>query len=193
MKEPQPTFFPLSVDAVDEADYSDPGGGDFEALSRDRVPVRSMVEADLDALACIDRKITGQDRTEYLRAKLAEALYDSGVRVSLVAELDGSPMGFVMARMDFGEFGHTEPVAVIDTIGVDPDFTGRGVGEALLSQLLTNLAGLNVERVETTVARADFDLLGFLYHCGFEPSQRLAFAKTVTSAGEPTASLGHEL
>ena len=181
MKERRPSFSPLSLDAAGEADYSDPRGDDFDALSRDRVPVRSMVEDDLDALGRIDRKITGRNRSEYLRAKLAEALYDSGVRVSLVAELDGNPRGFVMARMDFGELGRTEPVAVIDTIGVDPDFTGQGVGKALLSQLLANLAGLNVERVETTLARTDLDLLGFLYHCGFEPSQRLAFSKTVTS------------
>lgn len=180
-------FLPLSADAAAEADYSNPAGADFDVLSRDRMPVRSMVEDDLEVLARIDRKITGQDRTEYLRAKLAEALYDSGVRVSLVAELEGNSVGFIMARMDFGEFGHTEPVAVIDTIGVHPDFTGRGVGEALISQLLANLAGLHVEQVETTVAQTDFDLLGFFYRCGFEPSQRLAFSKNLAPEGRSAA------
>ncbi len=179
MKEPKSLFAPLEVDAPGEADYSDPGGPDFDPLSRDRVPVRSMVAGDLDALVRIDRQISGQDRTEYLHRKLDEALYDSGVRVSLVAEIDEVAAGFVMARMDFGEFDRTEPVAEIDTIGVDPEFAGRGVGKALVSQLLANLDALHVERVETTVARADFDLLGFLYHCGFGPSQQLVFNKRV--------------
>jgi len=31
-----------------------------------------------------------------------------------------------MAQLDFGGFGHTDAVAVIDTIGVHPDFAGRG-------------------------------------------------------------------
>ena len=33
--------------------------------------------------------ITGRDRTAYYRRKLAEVLTESGIRVSLVAELDG--------------------------------------------------------------------------------------------------------
>ena len=179
MKEPRPNFLPLSVDAEAEVDYSDPAKLDYDALSRDRIPVRSMVEGDLGALVRIDRKITGRNRGDYLRRKLEEALFDSGVRVSLVAELGGDPVGFVMARMDFGEFDRTEPVAVIDTIGVHPEFGGSGVGKALLSQLFVNLAALEVEWLETTVAREDFELLGFLYRCGFEPSQQLRFRKTV--------------
>ncbi|MGC2519091.1 MAG: GNAT family N-acetyltransferase, partial [Burkholderiales bacterium] len=70
-----------------------------------------------------------------------------------------------------------EPVAVIDTIGVDPGFAGTGIGTALLSQLFVNLEALHVERVETVIARENFDLLGFFYRAGFGPSQRLAFVK----------------
>ena len=51
-----------------------------------------------------------------------------------------------MARVDLGEFGRVETTAVIDTIGVDPDYQNKGVGRALVSQLLTNLGTLRVER-----------------------------------------------
>ncbi len=162
-----------------EPDYSDPSGDDAQSLARDRSPVRSMVAADLPALARIDRRITGRDRGAYLERKLAEALEESGIRVSLVAELDGSPAGFVMARVDYGEFGRTEPEAVLDTIGVDPRHAHEHVAEALVSQLLANLAGLRVERVRTEVAWDAFDLLGFLKYCGFRPSQRLSFTRKV--------------
>lgn len=178
MNEPQALRIPVPVDAAAEADYS-AGSDEFDALSRDRFPVRSMAEGDLEAIVRIDAKITGRDRSRYLEAKLAEAMFDSGIRISLVAELDGRPVGFVMARMDFGQFDRTEPVAVIDTLGVDPDAAGRGVGKALLSQLLANLGSLHVERVETTLALENFDLLGFLYRCGFGPSQQLAFRKDI--------------
>ena len=82
-----------------------------------------------------------------------------------------------MARVDLGDFGRTEPTAVVDTIGVDPAYAHRGVGHALLSQLFANLGALRVERVETIVAPDDLALLGFLYDAGFVPSQRIAFVR----------------
>ena len=136
-----------------------------------------MTSADLPDIVRIDRRITGRDRTGYLQAKLAEALDDSSLRVSLAARRDGVNVGYLMARADRGDFGRTEPVAVIDTLGVDPDYARHGVGRALLSQLFANLGALRVERVETVVAARDLALLGFLYGVGFAPSQRLSFVR----------------
>ncbi len=151
----------------------------FQALPRDRIDVASLTAADLDALVVIDGKLTGRDRQPYMAAKLDEALLDSGIRISLAARSDGIVAGFVMARLDFGDFGRTDAVAVIDTIGVHPDFAGRGIAQALLSQLMVNLNGLRVESAETTIALDDFELLGFLYRSGFQPTQRIALVKRV--------------
>ena len=141
------------------------------------LPVRSMTEADLPSLVRIDKKHTGRDRSAYYRRKAHEALRQSGVRVSLVAELEGQFAGFLMARVDLGDFGRTEPTAVLDTIGVDPAFAGKQVGRALLEQLLNNLRSLRVERVLTEVEWDHFDLLRFLRRGGFKLSQRLTFQK----------------
>lgn len=162
-----------------EIDYSVPIEDDFGALNRDRIPVRSMREDDLPRLIAIDRHVTGRDRTPYYTRKVAEVFQESGVRVSLVAELDNHPVGFVMARVDFGEFGTTEPEAVMDTVGVHPDYAHKGVGIALMSQLMANLSTLRVDRVRTQLDWNDFRLLAFLNRCGFRPSQRLAFVRAV--------------
>ena len=162
-----------------EIDYSSPGGDDFSTLARDRFPVRSMQEQDLAALIAIDRKATGHDRRAYYERKMREALTQSGVRVSLAAEADGAIVGFIMAGVDFGEFGRTEPEAVMDTIGVAPDFRERGVGTALMSQLLNNLATLRVERVRTELAWNDFGLIAYLDECGFRPCQRIVVRRTI--------------
>jgi ribosomal protein S18 acetylase RimI-like enzyme len=138
-----------------------------------------MADKDLKALIAIDRRITGRDRSAYLERKLAEALHESDVRLSLVADRDDRPVGFIMARVDFGEFGRVEPAAVMDTIGVDPDYRNQGVGRALLSQLLVNLATLRVERLRTEIDWRDRTLLAFLDRCGFRPSQRLCFARVI--------------
>lgn len=155
------------------------GEGEDGLLPRDRVAIRSLTEGDLPALVRIDRHITGRDRAAYYARKTDEVLKRSGVRVSLVAEDAGQPVGFVMARVDFGEYGRTEPAAVMDTIGVDPANRSKQVGQALLSQLLTNLRSLHVECLITEVAWNDFPLLRFLDRNGFSPAQRLSFVKTV--------------
>ena len=166
---------PQHVGEAAEVNYSGQPTADFGPLARDRIPVRSMAEGDLRALVAIDRRNTGRDRAAYFQRKLADALTESDVRVSLVAELDSVPVGFIMARVDVGEFGRVETTAVIDTIGVDPDYRNRGVGRALVSQLLTNLATLRVEKVRTEVDWRDRDLLGYLDHSGFRPSQQICF------------------
>ena len=158
-----------------EIDYGAPGGNDFEKLARDIADVQSMKPQDLQEIARIDRAITGRDRTDYMQGQLAEAMNDSAIRVSMTARLDGTIVGYLMARADLGDFGRTEPAAVIDTIGVDPEYMHRGVGRALLSQLFANLGALRVERVETITAPHDQALFGFLFAAGFTPSQRLAF------------------
>lgn len=166
--------------AAAEIDYSSPSGDEFEALAHDRVPIRSMVRDDLAAILRIDRRITGRDRSAYFKRKLAEAMEESGVRVSLVAEIDGEVAGFIMARVELGEFGSLEAEAVIDTIGVDQSRGHKGVGSALLSQLMTNLQGLRVERVRTEVEWNRFGLLSFLDRMGFRPHRRLALRRSVS-------------
>lgn len=162
-----------------EADYSMSRGNDFEALGRDKVDLRTLKADDLQDIVRIDQRITGRRREVYIHELVDEAMHDSAVRVSLVARVDGIAVGFIMARTDFGDYGRAEPVAVLDTIGVDPDYSRQGIGHALLSQLFVNLDGLRVESVETVATRKDFQLLGFFYGAGFRPSQRLGFLKRV--------------
>lgn len=152
---------------------------DLSPLQRDAFPILLLEESDLEGIARIDQRHTGGDRRGFLRRALGEALADSAVRVSLAAHVDGSVAGFVMARMDYGDFGRVEPTAVIDTIGVDPLRARQGIGRALLSQLLLNLHGLGVERLETVVAAGDKALAAFFYDTGFRPSERLAFVKAL--------------
>ena len=170
---------PQHVGEAAEINYSGQPVANFGLLARDRIPVRSLAEGDLLALVAIDRRITGRDRSKYFQRKLADALTESDVRVSLVADLDSVPVGFIMARVDLGEFGRVETTAIIDTIGVDPNYQNRGVGHALISQLLTNLGTLRVEKVRTEVDWQDHDLLAYLGRNGFRPSQQLCFNRSL--------------
>ena len=172
-----PADSPPRETAGDPNDWSAPAAIDFEKLARDTADVRVLAAKDLDDLVRIDRHITGRDRRAYMQHALDEALRESGVRISLAARKDGVMAGYIMARADLGDFGRTEPLAVIDTLGVAPEYAHQGIGHALLSQLFLNLAALRIERVETVVAIQDLELLGFFRGAGFAPGQRLAFVK----------------
>jgi predicted N-acetyltransferase YhbS len=176
-----PLRLPERVGEAAEVNYGKPAAPDYGPLARDLIPIRTVAAGDLQALIAIDRRITGRERSAYFERKLAEALHESDVRVSLVAEQDGTVAGFAMARVDLGEFGRVEPTATLDTIGVDPDYHHRGIGRALVSQLLVNLTTLGVERIRTEAGWREQDLIAFLDRCGFRPSQQLCLARAATA------------
>lgn len=152
---------------------------DDGSLPTDAVTVRDLRESDLAAIVKIDRASTGRPRAEYYESKVKAAVGEKKLRTSLVAELDGNVVGFLLARVWYGEFGHAEPAAVIDSVGVDPKFRGQHVGAALMRQLQMNLRALCVERIETQVDWDQFDLLGFMAKSGFKPAARLCLEKTL--------------
>jgi predicted N-acetyltransferase YhbS len=166
----------------DPNDWSAPAANDYEQAARDTADIHLLKASDFEDVVNIDRKITGRDRRAYMQHALDEALRESGVRISLAARTDGITSGFIMARADLGDFGRAEPVAVIDTLDVAPEYEHHGIGHALLSQLFLNLAALRIERVETVVASNNLALLGFFYGAGFTPAQRLAFVKTLAAS-----------
>lgn len=178
--------FEIADDLTEEAessgdpnDYSDPYGDQHGALARDLIPCRSMRASDLEAIVKIDRRTTGREHRAYYQQKMAEALDESGIRVSLVAEQDDHVVGFVMARVDFGEFDRIEPAAVIDSIAVDPGYAHHLVGTALLSQLMSNLSALQTETIRSEADANHHDVLRFLQRNGFSVSQRLTFERAV--------------
>lgn len=156
----------------DEDLFREPGVTGLE-----HVAVRNLEPRDLDAVVRIDARITGRTRGEYYRRKLVEATRESGVTISLAAEVDGRLAGFLLGRLYYGEFGSPETTATVDTIGVDPAFGGKHVGTALLTQLETNLRALRVTAVRTEVDWRMQSLLGFLAKQGFAPVPSLILEK----------------
>jgi len=137
------------------------------------VVVRNLRPSDLDAVIALDAKNVGRRRDEFFKLKLKQALSDTGITVSLAAELDRAFVGFLLARVFYGEFGVTERVAVLDVIDVHPDFRGQHVADALLAQLRTNLLGLGIGTLRTEAGWDSHDLLAFFRREGFVMAQRL--------------------
>ena len=137
------------------------------------VVVRNLRPSDLEAVIALDAKNVGRRRDEFFKLKLKQALSDTGITVSLAAELDSAFVGFLLARVFYGEFGVTDRVAVMDVIDVHPDFRHHHVATALLAQLRTNLLGLGIDTLRTEVGWDSHDLMAFFRHEGFVMAQRL--------------------
>lgn len=146
------------------------------------VRVRKLRPGDLQPVIHLDAKITGRRREQYFEHKLKMALADTGVQLSLAAEVDGCFCGFLLCHVYYGEFGTAEQVAVLDTLGVNPDFGGKGVGAAMFDQLVTNLDALGIRALETEVGWNDQRLLSFFQHAGFQPAPRFCLDLDVRAA-----------
>ena len=140
---------------------------------RDDVNVRTLTASDAPRLVRMDQAITGRNRTAWYEGKLRRALQESDIRISLGVERDGLLVGAVLGSLHYGEYGLPEPIAVLDTILVDPGFSTQGVGTALLDQLVKNLRALGIRSLRTEVAWDEHDLSRFLGRRGFAPAPRL--------------------
>jgi len=152
-------------------------------LETDTVLVRTMRAEDLEVVVSIDAAAAGRRRPRYFELMLERALKHTALQVSLIAELEGRVVGFLVASLYYGEFGVVEPTAAIDAIGVAPAYRGRQVGKALMRQLRLNLGALRIATLRTEVAWDDFELLAFFKREGFSPTGRLCLECPV----DPTA------
>jgi len=138
--------------------------------------IRIMSEADLPAVVALDAKETSARRPSYYAEKIARCIGEPKLNTSLIAELDGAPVGFLIGRLFFGEFGIPATRAVLDTLGVHPSFRQTGIAHALMEQYRKNMAGLRVEAIDTLVEWDRFDLLAFFKAQGFRPSRDVDLA-----------------
>lgn len=144
-----------------------------EGMVQRDATIRPMKRDDIRAIVGIDTSITKTDRTGYYVRKMRVLDDPDAVNICLVAELDGKVVGFVMGDLYHGEYGIPDTTAVIDTIGIQPDYQDRGLGTALFSQFRSNLKALNVRTTYVLIEWGDWQMSKFFEKEGFVPSDRV--------------------
>jgi len=134
--------------------------------SLENVKIRTLKREDLDAIVKIDERVLGENRRNYWERKLG-LMNDKSSQISLVAEMEGGVVGFVLGDISGWEFGVPETIGWIDTIGVEPAYQKKGVATALARALVQNLRSLGVKTIYTLVSWNDWDLLQFFHAMGF--------------------------
>jgi ribosomal protein S18 acetylase RimI-like enzyme len=144
-------------------------------MSEGAMKTRLMKAEDFDAVVGIDEKVVNTSRREYYETKF-EKLFKTKdyLPASLVAEDEnGSVVGFVMGEIYMGEYGIFQEAATLDTIGVDPEFQHRGIGERLINEFMDHLKSLGVQKINTLVNWNDDRLIHFFSANHFSPSKTI--------------------
>jgi len=152
--------------------------GEGIALLTPSIRVRSLSELDLDGIVRIAEKTRGryepdlwENRVSYYLRRAPEG--------SVVAELDGDVVGFMLGDVRSGEFGIEEKSGWIEVLGVDPDAAGKGVGRALADEMMARFGKAGVSTVRTMVERSMPDVEAFFTRLGFELDSLRPFTKRI--------------
>jgi len=144
-------------------------------MNKSTIKIRLMKADDFDAVVGIDEKVLKASRIEYYELKF-EKLFKSKeyLPTSLVAEKeDGTVVGFVMGELYIGEYGISQEGATLDTIGVDPSYRHKGIGEQLIDEFVDHLGDLGVQKINTLIERNDSSLMHFFSANKFSPSKTI--------------------
>ena len=150
---------------------------------------RSLTPYDLDRVVAIDSAHTRQSRRRFFEKRLAdaEAQPDSFVHIGLMR--GGALRGFLLAHVLRGEFGRNDAIGVFDAIGVEPECQERGVGQALIEELVDRMKGKGVRSLHSQANWTNHDLLRYLDTSGFSLSSRMILQRSVA---EPLAEAEEE-
>jgi len=141
-----------------------------------KAEIRPLNQNDFKAVVVIDEKVFSHARPEYYETKFARALEEKNrIPLSLVAEIEGKVVGFVMCELFIGEYGMPVTTAALDTIGVDPDFQGQGIARQLMNELIGHLRKIGVQRINALAEWNDWQLIRFFSAIGFAPAKTINF------------------
>ncbi len=142
-------------------------------MDKNTIKIRLMEDEDFNAVVRIDEQVLKVSRPEYYEQKF-ERLFKSGeyLPTSLVAQDENQTIvGFIMGELYIGEYGISREGAAIDTVGVDPHYQRRGIGEKLMNEFLDHLKQLGVKKVNTLVDKNDTRMMLYFDSNNFSPSK----------------------
>ena len=156
-------------------------GGHKLELSAD---VRPLGAADLERVIAIDQAHTGYARRRFFEKRFQAAELRREDFIQLGIDRNGTLTGFVLARILHGEFGREEPVAELDSVGVDPASQEHGHGHALLRGLAKSMRERGVRELHSEAEWTNHKLLEFFDSTGFALAPRMTLERRVN---EPLA------
>jgi ribosomal protein S18 acetylase RimI-like enzyme len=148
---------------------------------------RPLSENDVERVIAIDRAHSGHARRRFFEKRFAAAKARPDDYIQLGAVWGGSLRGFVIARVLRGEFGHEQPVAVLDALGVEAHSQELGIGEALINELREVMRRNGVRSLQSQADWTNQSLLRFFEASGFQLAPRIALQRSAAKAMDETS------
>ncbi len=141
----------------------------------DALHIRPTDELDIDSIVAIDEKISGRYRPEVWERRIGYHLRRDP-EASVVAEIGGKVVGFMLGDVRSGEFGLEEPTGWISVLGVDPERRGQSIGRRMAEAVLAHFKRQGATSVRTLVDEEMGEIAGFFVSLGFAPSSLRPYA-----------------
>lgn len=146
--------------------------------------IRNLRPGDIAAVTRIDSLASGFQRNRYFERKFKRIFgEDAHLLISLAAEMNGKVIGYIMGEANTGEYGIPEPVASVDTIGVDTDSRRLGIGRILIEDFCALAAKAGVELMTTLVSEEDPELIAFFKRHEFKQARMVALDRPLSPSG----------
>lgn len=142
-----------------------------------KILIRKMRKEDVDEVSRIDAAITKTPSRLNFKPIVEEAAKKSP-NASLVAEIGGKVVGFMISYITAGNFGAAK-IAWIAMFGVDPKYMGQEIGKSLAKGIFDYYQEKGLKKIYTSVRWDSTDILSFFKTLGFERSDFINLRKTL--------------
>jgi predicted N-acetyltransferase YhbS len=148
-----------------------------EEITKGKLRIRPMEHEDITAVLNVDRSVSGVKRaityTDLITGDLGGVL-----DLSVVAELNGEVVGFILARHALiGEPFYE--VGFIQIIGINPDQWKQGIARKMVDGLLERCRTKGLKTVRIMLNERDNQLQGLFSHLGSRRGHLVDFNKTL--------------
>ncbi len=154
-------------------------------MARKTLKIRPLTADDLRRVIDIDAAYVGRRREGFYRKRLEAALVDPGGFAYLGYDSRGKLQGFLLARLQAGEYGTAARSASLDAIGVDPKSAGKGIGRALLEALDEILRHKDIASVYSQAEWRNLPMLRFFAGNDFSLAPRYILERDAAVLDEP--------
>ena len=140
--------------------------------------IRTLKKEDASDIDRINEVITKSPAKDEFKRKVEELAQSRG-NMSYVAEYQGKVVGYMITYVLRGGFGIGKS-AWIATVGVEPQFMGRGIGKALAKKIFQLYSKKDIKNIYTSVRWDSTDMLSFFKTLGFDRSNFINLKKEMS-------------
>jgi ribosomal protein S18 acetylase RimI-like enzyme len=159
--------------------------------NKGELKIRPMERGDINSITAIynkirEEKIPGvkRSRLSYRKALTYDevALTNPGgpLDLSLVAEADGKPVGFIWSGLAYVGIPVDE-VGLIYMLIVDPDYQKKGIAAKLVNALTKRCRDRRVNTVRAVLDEREWELQNYFQKLGFKRSELAIFTRATKS------------